>query len=190
MLSPKRMGTNAKASVTVETTAILDSIRRIVSVLRVGSRAAEKQVGLSGAQLFVLSTLADAPALSINELADRTHTHQSSVSVVVSRLVEQGLVSRVRSGGDARRLELSLTPAARARLRKAPDTPQQRLVEAAQLLPPAQRRQLARLLARLADGMGTGEEAVEMFFEDTAPRRKAAGAQPARKRRAPRHGRA
>src|SRR5215217_2732988 len=62
--------------------AVLDAIRRIVRVLRVSSRAAEKQVGLSGAQLFVLHKLEDAPALSLNELADRTRTHQSSVSVV------------------------------------------------------------------------------------------------------------
>src|SRR4051794_8130303 len=67
--------------------AIMDAIRRIVRVLRVSSRAAEKQVGLSGAQLFVLHKLADTPALSLNELADRTRTHQSSVSVVVQRLV-------------------------------------------------------------------------------------------------------
>src|SRR3954449_11206732 len=76
---------------------VMDAIRRIVRVLRVSSRAAEKQGGLSGAQLFVLHKLADAPALSLNELADRTRTHQSSVSVVVQRLVDRELVARARS---------------------------------------------------------------------------------------------
>lgn len=183
------MGAHINHRNAADVTAILDTIRRIVAFLRIGSRAAEKQVGLSGAQLFVLSTLADAPALSLNELAARTHTHQSSVSVVVSRLVEQGLVCRVRSGGDARRLELSLTPAARALLRKAPDTPQQRLVEAVRQLAPAQRRQLAGLLTDLADGLGAGGESVAMFFEDAAPRPKKRGAQAATKRRTPPHGR-
>src|SRR5437763_1011424 len=61
--------------------SIMDAIRRIVRVLRVSSRACEKQVGLSGAQLFVLHKLEEAPALSLNQLADRTRTHQSSVSV-------------------------------------------------------------------------------------------------------------
>jgi hypothetical protein len=38
---------------------VLDSIRRIVQALRVSSRAAEKTVGLSGAQLFLLQQLGE-----------------------------------------------------------------------------------------------------------------------------------
>jgi DNA-binding MarR family transcriptional regulator len=60
---------------------VLDAVRRIVQALRESSRQAERQVGLSGAQLFVLQKLAESPASSVNELAARTHTHQSSVSL-------------------------------------------------------------------------------------------------------------
>src|SRR6188508_2107958 len=69
-----------------ETRAILDAVRRIVRDLHESSRASEKQVGLSGAQLFVLQTLAQSPGASLNDLAARTHTHQSSVSTVVAKL--------------------------------------------------------------------------------------------------------
>src|SRR5689334_18197749 len=101
----------------------LQSIRRIVQLLRVASRESEKRAGLSGAQLFVLQKLRDGGGTqSLNELAQRTLTHQSSVSVVVQRLVEQGLVSRVRGKHDARRIELSLTPAARGKIRRAPES--------------------------------------------------------------------
>src|SRR5690348_4042205 len=110
--------------------SILDSIRRIVRTLRVASRASEKEVGLTGAQQFVLHHLAEATSLSVNDLADRTRTHQSSVSVVVQRLVDRGLVARERSGLDARRVELTLTPAARALLKKSPGAAQERLIEA------------------------------------------------------------
>ncbi|MGZ3406901.1 MAG: MarR family transcriptional regulator, partial [Polyangia bacterium] len=85
---------------------VLDSIRRIVRLLREGSRASEESVGLSAAQLFVLQKLDPEQPLSLNELAARTLTHQSSVSVVVSRLVERGLVLRRPAASDARRLEL------------------------------------------------------------------------------------
>ena len=70
---------------------VLDAIRRIVQALRESSRAAEKGVGLSSAQLFVLQTLQETPGLSLNELAERTRTHQSSVSVVVTKLARQRL---------------------------------------------------------------------------------------------------
>src|SRR5688500_1533543 len=94
-----------------EARAVLDSIRLIVQTLRISSRAAERDVGVSAAQLFVLTKLAAAnKPLSVGELADRTLTHQSSVSVVVQKLEKQGLVARTRSQDDARRVELSLTP--------------------------------------------------------------------------------
>jgi hypothetical protein len=46
-----------------ETRAILDAVRRIVRALHESSRAAEKTLGVTGAQLFVLQTLADVPGL-------------------------------------------------------------------------------------------------------------------------------
>src|SRR3954462_8907665 len=88
---------------------VLDSLRRIVQALRESSRRAEQELGLTGAQLFVLDTLAAGPALSLNELAVRTRTHQSSVSTVVARLVKRGLVRRAHAADDARFLTLSLS---------------------------------------------------------------------------------
>jgi DNA-binding MarR family transcriptional regulator len=85
---------------------ILDSIRRLVRLLRVSERQAQAELGISGAQLFVLTELGKTPALSLNALAERTRTDQSSVSVVVSRLVDAGLVTRDRDTHDARRLVL------------------------------------------------------------------------------------
>ena len=87
----------------------MEALRRIVQTLRESARQAEQDLGISGAQLFVLEKLADGAAMSLNELADRTHTHQSSVSTVVSRLVQRGLVARVRTSTDRRRLALTLT---------------------------------------------------------------------------------
>jgi DNA-binding MarR family transcriptional regulator len=69
---------------------------------------------VSAAQLLVLDKLADAPAQSVNDLAERTLTHQSTVSVVVKRLVRRGLVRRQRSQTDGRRTELALTTAGRS----------------------------------------------------------------------------
>ena len=72
----------------------MNAVRSIVRALRINTRAIESQMGISLAQLFVLQQLADRPANSLNELAERTATHQRSVSVVVRRLVDNGYVSR------------------------------------------------------------------------------------------------
>jgi DNA-binding MarR family transcriptional regulator len=158
-----------------EARAILDSIRKIVQVLRVASRAAEKGVGLSGAQLFVLHHLSGNNALSLNELAERTLTHQSSVSVVVQRLVDRGLVSRVRSEQDARRIELSLTRAGRGLLGKSPQAAQDQIIDAVQRLAEKDRKALARTIGLLIGELGLDEEPALMLFEEEHKPRKATG---------------
>src|SRR5262245_858835 len=103
-----------------EVPVVLDAFRRIVRELRLGARTAERAVGVSAAQLFVLEKLAANPAASVAELAARTLTDPSSVSVVVSRLAERGLVSRTTASADARRAEIALTARGRALARRAP----------------------------------------------------------------------
>jgi DNA-binding MarR family transcriptional regulator len=154
--------------------ASLDGIRRIVQVLRSASRAAEQDVGLSGAQLFVLHRLASEPSLSVNELAERTLTHQSSVSVVVARLVDKGLVARATSEEDGRRAVLSLTRRGRALVGKAPTVAQDRLIAGLERLTSGERRDLAKALGRLLEAMGEPQANPPMFFEDgpTRPKRR------------------
>jgi DNA-binding MarR family transcriptional regulator len=150
----------------------LDGIRRIVQVLRTSSRSAEQEVGISGAQLFVLQRLALERSLSVSDLAARTLTHQSSVSVVVQRLVARGLVARTVSPEDARRAVVSLTPRGRALVRKAPSPAQDRLIAGLQRLSSVERRDLARSLGRLLLAMGDVEATPPMFFEDPPRPRK------------------
>src|SRR5579872_2847648 len=103
----------------------LDAFRRIVQALRTASRETEQRLGVSAAQLFALQQLAALPGLSINELASRTFTHQSSVSVVVQRLVDRKLVEKVSSKDDRRRLRLAITDAGRQVLRRSPQPAQE-----------------------------------------------------------------
>lgn len=153
-------------SKTNETTAVLDGLRRIVRVLRESSREAESKLGVSGAQLFALKALSEARQLSLSELAERTRTHQSSVSVVVKRLVRSKLVTRKASPEDARQLELSLTPRGRALLKRAPNAAQDRLILAVEALPRGERQALGRVLAHLSEAMGAADTAPQMFFEE------------------------
>jgi DNA-binding MarR family transcriptional regulator len=132
---------------------ILDALRSIVRELRLASREAEQRVGVHGAQLHALRQLADGPATSLTELAERTHTDISSVSVVVSRLVEQGLVARKAADDDRRRLSLGLTARGRAVLRRAPETGSSRLLRAAVHLSNREVHALATGLSKLVDGI-------------------------------------
>ena len=163
-------------------TQALDAIRRIISVLRRSSRLAESEVGIGGAQLFVLQQLATAPARSINELAERTYTHQSSVSVVVRRLVKQGLVERRPAPDDRRRRELRLTRAGQRLAGRAPVPAQTHLINGLRALSLSQLRTLGRLLDRVVRRMGAAGEPPAMLFTEMPTPRRAGGSAKAAKR--------
>jgi DNA-binding MarR family transcriptional regulator len=151
-------------------TAALDAVRRIVRVLRQSSARTERELGIGGAQLFVLHQLADAPARSVNELAERTYTHQSSVSVVVRRLAEQGLVARRPAADDARRRELRLTAAGRRLVERAPMPVQVRLIQGLAGLGRDELATLSRLLRRVVQSMGAAGEPPSMLFVEGSGR--------------------
>jgi MarR family transcriptional regulator, lower aerobic nicotinate degradation pathway regulator len=163
--------------------AVLDSLRRIVQALRAGTRDTGRGA-LSTAQLFALEQIARHPGVSINDLADLTFTHQSSVSVVVQRLVERRLVVRLPSAGDRRRSQLEATPAGQRFLRTAPDIVQQRLIAGITALPPRDRTRIVGGLTDLARIVAPveGSTAPPMLFEDSRRRRRATA--PARRRHA------
>jgi len=150
----------------VQTRQVLDAIRRIVRALRLSSQSARRQVGLNGAQVFVLQRLSGGRAMSVNELAERTLTHQSTVSVVVQRLVDKGLVQRTRSAADGRRLELSLTEAGRKVLRQAPNAAQEQIVQALHRMGDRSRGELAVLLTKLVQTIGLEDQHAGLFFEE------------------------
>jgi DNA-binding MarR family transcriptional regulator len=137
---------------------ILDSIRAIVKALRDSGRDTEQRLGITSAQLYVLQELREKPA-SINELAARTYTHQSSVSMVVARLVENRLVSRSAARNDARKVSISLTPAGRAILRKAPDAAQTRIMSALRSMSKSDLQSLSTGLESLTDVMADQQKA-------------------------------
>lgn len=151
---------------------VVNSLRRIIQAIRLSSSVAHDKLGITGAQLFVLQQLAQRPGASLRELAQRTLTDQSSVSVVVSRLVDAGHVARRIAVADARRTELTLTDSGRALLRRAPRLAQSRLVASLRAAPPAQLQVTARVLDRAARAVSPARVPAPMFFEPPAGKRR------------------
>ena len=130
--------------------AALDAFRLIVSALRSSGTDAERRTGLTSAQLFALQRIAEHPGASVNEVAALTFTHQSSVSVVIRRLVAKRLVVKVAAKDDRRRQQLELTAAGRRSIARAPSVVQDRLIDAIAALNPRGRRTVTRLLGHIA----------------------------------------
>jgi DNA-binding MarR family transcriptional regulator len=145
---------------------VMNSLRDLVRALRLTARAAEREAGISGAQLFVLHTLLEGRVASLGELAERTSTDQSSVSVVVQRLVEQGLVARTPSKSDARRVEIAATARGRRLVKRVPETTQARLIAALSAVRKTELASLRHSLEHLVDRLGVSTDETRMFFDD------------------------
>jgi DNA-binding MarR family transcriptional regulator len=152
---------------------VMDAFRNLVQTLRSSHRAAEG-IDVTGAQLFVLTILSEANgAMSIGELAERTRTDPSTVSVVVSRMVDRGFIRRQRSASDARRTELALTPSGRRLRARAPQTvAQKRLAESLEKMSDRDLALLRRTLGRIVTDMGAVQTKNPPMLFDDSPGRK------------------
>lgn len=153
--------------VTSESQIILDAIRRIVRSLHRSSKHMERNVGLSTAQIFVLQKLSESKKpLSINELAEATLTHQSSVSVVVSKLVQRQLIDRLVNEADSRSVELRISKQGQYLLSKSPPSIQELLMKGLDKFEQKERRFLAKGLQALIQKSGLENEEAPMLMED------------------------
>jgi len=150
----------------------LEAVRRLVRALRLSANRARDIAGVSSAELFILRALRDkGPASSLNELAARTYTDQSSASPVVERLRRRRLIRRQRSAEDARRVTIALTDAGGALLDRAPSPPQADVILALNHMGPEERAALAHGLTQLVAQMGLAHGRGAMLFEEPSKRR-------------------
>jgi DNA-binding MarR family transcriptional regulator len=143
------------------------SLRVVVGALSQSARAVERRTGITNAQLFLLQQIESAGPLSVSELAQRARTQQSTVSIVVARLVRARLATSVRTAADARRAAVSLTTGGRALLRRAPTPPTADVLRAVERLSPLNARRLADGLAALVRSLGLLSRPPGLLFEYT-----------------------
>lgn len=150
---------------------VLNAFRNLVKSLRVADRAGVKKYGLGSGQIFVLHELSRRSPLSVNDLAELTATDQSTVSVVVGKLVRKGLVASTRAGDDARRAALALTPKGRQITKKLPPPVQHLLMSGVRRLSSARAADFAQMLEDIVAALGATEEFPPLFFQEAAAKR-------------------
>lgn len=99
-------------------------------------------------QFWVLGALAKGPR-RMSEIAGRAHTSQASLTGIVDRLEEQGLVRRTRSDLDRRVVEVEATSEGLRAMRVAHDAMKRRIMDLVEPLSQSERAELLRLLRRI-----------------------------------------
>jgi MarR family transcriptional regulator, organic hydroperoxide resistance regulator len=99
----------------------LVSLRRIVKVVDSQARTLARDTSLTPSQLVVLSELTAAESVQPSELARAASLKQATISILLDRLQERGLVQRARGNTDRRTVRVQITPEGRRVLAEAPD---------------------------------------------------------------------
>ena len=152
-------------------TAALDRVRTLVSALSHSARAVERSTGITNAQLFLLRQLSEADSLSVNDLAARARTQQSTVSIVVARLVRAGFAAKRKSVDDGRIAIITLTAKGRRILAHAPTPPTAALLRAIERLSDRDARALSGGVGALLSTLDLTPPEVNMLFEHAPTRR-------------------
>lgn len=135
---------------------ILLSLRRIARASDLYSRQLATRIGLTGPQLVCLRHLHQLGPMAPSRLSREIHLSQATVTGIVDRLSNAGLVTRTRSGPDRRVVTLDLTDAGRELMSKAPSPLHERLIERLRALPEDEQRAIHQTLERVVDMMDVG----------------------------------
>lgn len=134
---------------------VLTSIRRIVRAVSLHSHRLGRTSGLTVPQLLTLRAVhASGPqGTTATEILDDVGVSPGTLSGIVQRLVQAGLLLRERSDQDRRRVVLTVSATGRGVLDAAPRPLQARFVEQLEALPPSERQNIIAALQRIVTMM-------------------------------------
>lgn len=94
----------------------LDFMRLLWSIehrLQSTSKRMESSLGITGPQRLVLKVVAQRPGISATDLAHIVRLHPSTITGILQRLADKGLLLRAKDPVDGRRVRLRVQPPAR-----------------------------------------------------------------------------
>jgi DNA-binding MarR family transcriptional regulator len=144
---------------------VLDFMRLIWALdhgLQSLSKRMQASIGLTGPQRVALRVLGRRPGISAGALAGILRVHPSTLTGVLHRLEDKGLVRRTRDPRDGRRMILELTSRGRKLDVPAPGTVEAAVAQVLAGIPETRLRPAADLLAAVAAAL----------LEDSAPARR------------------
>jgi len=110
-------------------TEVVIALRRILRVAEVDSRRVARLTGLSTSQLLVLRFIEREPGATVGQIAEALTLRQATVTALLDRLEERGLVRRHRKASDRRMVEVHLADDGKRLLDGTPRLLQHRFVE-------------------------------------------------------------
>lgn len=135
---------------------VLVALRRIIRATDQNSKRLGRDTGLTVPQIVLMRAIAANPGSTAGFLTGQVSLSQATVSTILDRLEERGLVTRQRNPRDKRVVNVALTDAGNALLQQAPAPLQESFRARFEMLPGNQRELIVQALDTVATMMGAG----------------------------------
>jgi MarR family transcriptional regulator, organic hydroperoxide resistance regulator len=109
MPSSRLAHTSGQPSSLPEVLTFMQLLWAVVHAMDSRSKRMAREIGVTGPQRLVLRVVGLRPGLSAGDLASVLHVHPSTLTGILKRLVNQGLITRIEDSRDRRRAVLQLT---------------------------------------------------------------------------------
>jgi len=140
-------------SLTLEN-AVLVALRRLIRAADLDAKDLARQTGLTTSQLLVLELLEASGEMTVGAIAREVGLAQGTVTSLIDRLVERGLLNRRRANRDRRQVKVAVSDPGRALLAAAPTPLQRRFLDSFSRLQDWEQTSILSSLQRLAHLMG------------------------------------
>jgi MarR family transcriptional regulator, organic hydroperoxide resistance regulator len=144
------VSTSIPSDIKPEVDQILEATLYLYTESRRLTKELARSVELTGPQLTVLKMLEGVGDLSLSELSERIRAQNSTVTGIIDRMEQAGLVARVRSTEDRRVIKIKLTERGGRIARSIAVEPMEVFRGALEGLSPGEVRDLLRILTKVA----------------------------------------
>ena len=136
---------------------LLIALRKVIRAIGLHSKQLNKTSGLTTPQLLIMLEIDKTSGINSSQVAKNVNLSAATVTNILDRLENKGLVSRVRSTQDKRKVSLYLTENGKALLLNAPQALQEHFIENFANLAQWEQSQLLSSMERLAGMMDANE---------------------------------
>ena len=134
-----------------KTRSIIFSIRKLIQAGELYSKELSKKYSISAAQLNCLLALFENGPLPPSQIAKHILVKSSTVTGVVDRLEQKGLVKRVRNSPDRRIVTIELTETGNQLAKNAPPPIQQKVIDGLKKISEKEIDEIVFALTKLTD---------------------------------------
>lgn len=136
---------------------LLTSIRKVIRAIDLHSKQLNKSSGLTGPQLLIMQEIARQKGVTASQIAKQINLSAATVTNILDRLENRGLIERVRSSEDKRRVSLFLSEQGRNALIDAPQPLQDHFIQQFCSLADWEQSLLLSSMQRIANMMDASE---------------------------------